>query len=183
MAGLSQGREEPRQERGWPAEPAGRSPGRGAGHRGALAGVSSAARRGLEAAGTARLCFGTHGMVTAPGNRSGRPSTNPVPVEVHQGCKYCKGNLKSSIHTPSTGTEEGKKMHLKVSGLFPERADPFLYPAMSQEAFCLGWVLIAATVPYQPEQVSLPCLSSPCFASSENSAGSAVDGSGQHQYF
>lgn len=55
-------------------------------------------------------------------------------------------------------------MHLKVSGISPERADPLLHPAMSQEAFYLGWVLIAATLPYRPEQVSLPCLSSPSFA-------------------
>lgn len=55
-------------------------------------------------------------------------------------------------------------MHLRVSGISPERADPLLHPAMSQEAFYLGWVLIAATLPYRPEQVSLPCLSSPSFA-------------------
>lgn len=106
-AGVSQGREEQPQERGRLAERAGSSPGRGAGHRGPLAGVSSAAGRCLEAAGAAGTATLRFGRFAAPGNRSGSPTTSPVPVEAYQGCKHRKGNLKSSIHTPSTGTKEG----------------------------------------------------------------------------
>lgn len=83
-AGVSRGREE--------------QPRSGAGHRGPLAGVSAAVGRCLEAAGTTTLRFRTRGRFAAPGNRSGSPSTNPVPVEADPGLQQRKFK-KQHIHT------------------------------------------------------------------------------------
>lgn len=149
-----------------------------------------AARRGagrcLEAAGaagTAALRFGTRGMFAAPGNRSGSPSTNPVPVEAYQGCKHCKRNLKSSVHTPSTSTKERKKNTSR--GFFPQKGQtryciqlcpkkPFIVCGYSLLLLILTGLSRFLSTGFPPRALQ---------AISVNCAGCAVHRSGQHKCF
>lgn len=75
-------------------------------------------------------------------------------------------------------------MHLKVLGLSLERADPLLHPAISKEAFYLGWYSLLLLFLTGLSRFLSPA--SPLHALqaiSENCAGCAVHRSGQHQYF
>lgn len=92
-----------------------------------------------------------------------QPQYKPRPCRSLPGLQALQKEFKKQCaHTFHKHKGEKKKYISRF--LSPERADPLLHPAMSQEAFYRVWVLIAATHPYWPEQVSLHWLSSPCFA-------------------
>lgn len=167
-AGVGDGRALPRPGGSRPGQgPAG--PGRGAGHRGPLAGVSlwrGDAWRQQEQEEQPRCALASTACLQHLATGLAAQVQTLSLSKLTRAAGTAKGIKKAAYKhlLQAQRREKMHKMHFKVSGLSPERADTLLHPAIAQEAFYPGWVPIAATLPYRPEQVSLPCLSSPCFA-------------------